>query len=99
MAEDEPRAVMHSIVSHVDIFDLEKGESVVQQIASPLFSNIHDLERDEDVLLAQAMLEELKMPRVIMDEMDREFGHRGLFSPSCEGECRVFKQKAESGER
>lgn len=69
MAEDESGAV-----SHVEIFDLEKGENVFWQVASPLFSNIHDLEREEDISLAQALLEELKTPREIMDEIDRESG-------------------------
>lgn len=69
MAEDEPGAV-----SHVEIFDLDEGESVIWQIASPLFSNIHNLERDENISLARALLEELKTPREIMDEIDRESG-------------------------
>jgi len=69
MAEDEPGAV-----SRVEIFDLDEGDSVVWQIASPLFSNIHDLERDENISLARALLEELKTPREIMDEIDRESG-------------------------
>jgi len=60
--------------SHVEIFDLEEGESVVWQIVSPVFSNIHDLKRDEEILLAQAMLEDLKTSRELMDEIDKEFG-------------------------
>jgi len=60
--------------SHVEIFDLEEGESVVWQLVSPVFPNIHDLKRDEDILLARAMLEELKTSREIMDEIDRKFG-------------------------
>jgi len=60
--------------SRIEIYDLEEGESVVWQIVSPVFSNIHDLERDEDILLAQAMIEELKTPRELMDEIDRKYG-------------------------
>ena len=60
--------------AHVEIFDLEEGENVIWQIVSPVFSNIHDLERDEDILLAQAMIEELKTPRELMDEIDRKYG-------------------------
>ena len=60
--------------SRIEIYDLEEGESVVWQIVSPVFSKIHDLERDEEILLAQAMIEELKTPRELMDEIDKEFG-------------------------
>jgi len=59
---------------HVEIFDLEEGESVVWQMVSPVFSNIHDLERDEEILLARAVLEEeIKTPSEIMDEIDRRY--------------------------
>ena len=60
--------------SQVEIFDLEEGKSVVWQMVSPVFSNIHDLEKDEEILLARAMIEELKTPRELMDEIDKEFG-------------------------
>ena len=60
--------------SLIEIYDLEKGKSVVWEIVSPVFSNTHDLERDEDILLVQAMLKELKTPRELMNEIDRKYG-------------------------
>lgn len=60
--------------SFIEIFDLEKGESVLWKIFFPFFSDIYDLEEAEKIFLEQAVLEDLKTSREIMDEIDKEFG-------------------------
>jgi len=59
--------------SIVEIYDLEKSEKVSWQISPRILTEIHNLERDEEILLAKAMIEEMKNPREIMDEIDKEF--------------------------
>jgi len=62
------------MVSCVEIYDLEEGNRVTWQIGSKILSKIHDLERDEEIMMTQAMMEERKTPQEIMDEIDKEFG-------------------------
>jgi len=59
--------------SIVEIYDLEEGEKVSWPISPSILTEIHNLEREEEILLAQAIMEELKTPREIMDEIDKEF--------------------------
>lgn len=61
--------------SLIEIYDLEKGNRVTWHIGPMVLPKIHDLERDEEILMAQAMMEELKTPQEIMDEIDKEFGY------------------------
>jgi len=62
--------------SIVEIYDLEEGEKVSWPISPSVLTEIHNLEREEEILLAQAMIEELKTPREILDEIDKEFWYQ-----------------------
>lgn len=62
--------------SIVEIYDLEEGEKITWSISPSILTKIHDLERDEEILLAKAMIEEMKTPREILDKIDKEFWYQ-----------------------